>query len=108
MSILLAAALAQADEFLRSRPWTIQTTYNTAGAAKLEPRCDVRERRRLAQLVELAFRLIRELVLVKVAAKGAVRAEAGTLASNHSRTTASTICDRSRSSRPHMRGWKRR
>ena len=30
----IAAALAQADEFLRSRPWTIQTTYNTAGAAK--------------------------------------------------------------------------
>jgi prephenate dehydratase len=31
----ITAALAQADEFLRSRPWTIQTTYNTAGAAKL-------------------------------------------------------------------------
>ena len=30
----IAAALAQADEFLRSRPWTIQTTYNTAGASK--------------------------------------------------------------------------
>ena len=30
----ISAALAQADEFLRSRPWTIQTTYNTAGAAK--------------------------------------------------------------------------
>jgi prephenate dehydratase len=30
----IAAALAQADEFLRSRPWAIQTTYNTAGAAK--------------------------------------------------------------------------
>lgn len=30
----IAAALAQADEFLRSRPWVIQTTYNTAGAAK--------------------------------------------------------------------------
>jgi prephenate dehydratase len=30
----IAAALAQADEFLRSRPWSIQTTYNTAGAAK--------------------------------------------------------------------------
>jgi prephenate dehydratase len=30
----ITAALAQADEFLRSRPWTIQTTYNTAGAAK--------------------------------------------------------------------------
>jgi prephenate dehydratase len=30
----IAAALAQADEFLRSRPWTVQTTYNTAGAAK--------------------------------------------------------------------------
>lgn len=30
----IAAALAQADEFLRSRPWTVQTTYNTAGAAR--------------------------------------------------------------------------
>ena len=30
----IAAALAQADEFLRSRSWVIQTTYNTAGAAK--------------------------------------------------------------------------
>ena len=30
----ISAALAQADEFLRSRPWTVQTTYNTAGAAK--------------------------------------------------------------------------
>jgi prephenate dehydratase len=30
----ISAALAQADEFLRSRSWTIQTTYNTAGAAK--------------------------------------------------------------------------
>ncbi len=30
----IAAALGQAEEFLRSRPWTIQTTYNTAGAAK--------------------------------------------------------------------------
>ncbi len=30
----IAAALAQADEFLRSRPWVIQTTYNTAGAAR--------------------------------------------------------------------------
>ncbi len=30
----ITAALDQADEFLRSRPWTIQTSYNTAGAAK--------------------------------------------------------------------------
>ncbi len=30
----ISAALAQADEFLRSRAWTVQTTYNTAGAAK--------------------------------------------------------------------------
>ncbi len=30
----IAAALAQADDFLRSRPWTVQTMYNTAGAAK--------------------------------------------------------------------------
>lgn len=30
----IAAALAQADEFLQSRPWQIHTTYNTAGAAK--------------------------------------------------------------------------
>jgi prephenate dehydratase len=30
----IAAALAQADEFLRSRPWAIETSYNTAGAAR--------------------------------------------------------------------------
>jgi prephenate dehydratase len=30
-----AQALAQADEFLRGRPWTVLTTYNTAGAAKV-------------------------------------------------------------------------
>jgi prephenate dehydratase len=28
-------ALAQADEFLRARPWTVMTTYNTAGAARM-------------------------------------------------------------------------
>ncbi|HEU0237402.1 MAG TPA: prephenate dehydratase [Candidatus Limnocylindrales bacterium] len=28
-------ALAQADEFLRGRSWTVLTTYNTAGAAKV-------------------------------------------------------------------------
>jgi len=28
-------ALAQADEFLRARPWSVLTTYNTAGAAKV-------------------------------------------------------------------------
>lgn len=30
-----AQALAQADEFLRSRPWSVLTTYNTAGAARM-------------------------------------------------------------------------
>lgn len=30
----ISAALAQADEFLRSRPWAVETSYNTAGAAK--------------------------------------------------------------------------
>jgi prephenate dehydratase len=30
----ISAALAQADEFLRSRAWTVQTAYNTSGAAK--------------------------------------------------------------------------
>ena len=30
----IAAALAQADEFLRGGTWTIQTTWNTAGAAR--------------------------------------------------------------------------
>lgn len=30
----IAAALAQADEFLRGGAWTIQTTWNTAGAAR--------------------------------------------------------------------------
>ncbi|MBF6606613.1 MAG: ACT domain-containing protein [Chloroflexi bacterium] len=29
-----AEALAQADEYLRSRPWQVLTTYNTAGAAR--------------------------------------------------------------------------
>jgi prephenate dehydratase len=29
-----AQALAQADEFLRTRPWEVLTTYNTAGAAR--------------------------------------------------------------------------
>lgn len=36
----IAAALAQADAFLRSRSWTVQTSYNTAGAAR-----EVAERR---------------------------------------------------------------
>ena len=40
--------------------------------------------------------------------QGARRAFCGTLASNQSRTGASIICSKSRSSRPHMRGWKRR
>jgi prephenate dehydratase len=30
-----AQALAQADEFLRSREWQVMTTYNTAGAARM-------------------------------------------------------------------------
>jgi prephenate dehydratase len=30
----IAQALDQADEFLRSRPWQVMTSYNTAGAAK--------------------------------------------------------------------------
>ena len=30
----IAAALAQADEFLRSSDWAVQTTWNTAGAAR--------------------------------------------------------------------------
>jgi prephenate dehydratase len=30
-----AQALAQADEFLRSRGWQVMTTYNTAGAARM-------------------------------------------------------------------------
>lgn len=30
----IAAALAQADEFLRTGTWTIETTWNTAGAAR--------------------------------------------------------------------------
>lgn len=30
-----AQALAQADEFLRRRGWTVMTTYNTAGAARM-------------------------------------------------------------------------
>jgi prephenate dehydratase len=30
-----AQALAQADEFLRTRDWQVMTTYNTAGAARM-------------------------------------------------------------------------
>jgi prephenate dehydratase len=30
-----AQALAQADEFLRTQPWQVLTTYNTAGAARM-------------------------------------------------------------------------
>src|SRR3954451_3185365 len=37
-----AQALAQADEFLRSRDWQVLTTYNTAGAARMI--ADERER----------------------------------------------------------------
>jgi prephenate dehydratase len=36
-------ALAQADEFLRARPWQVMTTYNTAGAARMI--ADGREKR---------------------------------------------------------------
>jgi prephenate dehydratase len=41
-----AQALAQADEFLRSRDWQVMTTYNTAGAARMI--ADQRERRAAA------------------------------------------------------------
>jgi prephenate dehydratase len=41
-------ALGQADEFLRARPWTLLTTYNTAGAGKAI--LDRRERRAAALL----------------------------------------------------------
>jgi prephenate dehydratase len=41
-----AQALAQADEFLRSRDWQVLTTYNTAGAARMI--ADRRERRAAA------------------------------------------------------------
>ncbi|HEY8632712.1 MAG TPA: prephenate dehydratase domain-containing protein, partial [Candidatus Limnocylindrales bacterium] len=41
-----AQALAQADEFLRSREWQVLTTYNTAGAARMI--ADRRERRAAA------------------------------------------------------------
>ena len=45
---------------------------------------------------------------VHAASQAAARAEAGTLASNHALTGASAGCARSRSSRPHMRGWNLR
>ncbi len=41
-----AQALAQVDEFLRTRPWEVLTTYNTAGAARMI--ADRRERRAAA------------------------------------------------------------
>ncbi len=40
--------------------------------------------------------------------QAAARAEAGTLASNHALTGASAGCARSRSSKPHKRGWNLR
>lgn len=53
-----AQALSQADEFLRSRPWQVMTTYNTAGAARMI--AEKRERRaaavaspRVAELYDL-------------------------------------------------------
>ena len=45
---------------------------------------------------------------VHAASQAAARAEAGMLASNHALTGASAGCARSRSSRPHMRGWNLR
>ena len=41
-----AQALAQADEFLRTRDWQVMTTYNTAGAARMI--AEKRERRAAA------------------------------------------------------------
>jgi prephenate dehydratase len=41
-----AQALAQADEFLRTRDWQVMTTYNTAGAARMI--AEQRERRAAA------------------------------------------------------------
>ena len=41
-----AQALAQADEFLRTRDWQVMTTYNTAGAARMI--AEKRERRSAA------------------------------------------------------------
>jgi prephenate dehydratase len=41
-----AQALAQADEFLRTREWQVMTTYNTAGAARMI--AEKRERRAAA------------------------------------------------------------
>jgi prephenate dehydratase len=41
-----AQALAQADEFLRTRSWQVMTTYNTAGAARMI--AEQRERRAAA------------------------------------------------------------
>jgi prephenate dehydratase len=41
-----AQALVQADAFLRSRPWQVMTTYNTAGAARMI--AEKRERRAAA------------------------------------------------------------
>jgi len=51
-------ALVQADEFLRSRPWEVMTTYNTAGAARTiaerhEPRAAAVASPRVAELYGL-------------------------------------------------------
>ncbi len=60
----IAAALAQADDFLRARSWTVHTTYNTAGAAK-----EVAERGRRGVAAVAASR-VAELYGLRVLADG--------------------------------------
>ncbi len=56
-------ALGQADEFLRSRPWTLLTTYNTAGAGR--SLVDRRERGAAAVLSPRAAELLGLAVLAE-------------------------------------------
>ncbi len=56
-------ALGQADEFLRSRPWTLLTTYNTAGAGR--SLVDRRERGAAAVLSPRAAALLGLAVLAE-------------------------------------------
>jgi prephenate dehydratase len=58
-----AQALSQAERFLRTRPWTILTTYNTAGAGKLI--ADRRERGSAAVLSPRAADLFGLAILVQ-------------------------------------------
>ncbi len=65
----IAQALDQADEFLRSRPWQVMTSYNTAGSAKAI--ADSRE----AGAAALASPRVAELYGLEILAQDVQRSE---------------------------------